>query len=371
MRHSILCVDDEIHNVEALERLFRKKYDVFTALSGQQALEVIQKQGKNISLIISDQRMPHMEGTEFLKRSIEHIPDAIRILLTGFTDIGSVVSAINSGEVFRYITKPWDPVDLINTVDKAIERFEISIELKNTNQALRESLEELKGLDRAKTQFLYLINHELKTPLTVLDSFLNLLTETSLNSEQKKYVSHIKSSCKRLQRIIEDVLQLSSAEMGLLPIYPQPIDVKKFFTQVMSKYKHLASEKSIDFHAHTPQEDIRVQADEITFKKVLSLLLDNAVKFGDPFSTIEYGIRCKDSVGEIYICNSGETLDKTVIENILKTFTLHEDMMNHSKGLGLGLSLCQALLKRSGSELNINSVDKKITVSFHFPICSL
>ena len=83
--------------------------------------------------------MPHMVGTEFLKKSIEYIPGAIRILLTGFTDISSVISAINSGEVFRYVTKPWDPVDLTNTVDKAIERFELASELKEKNIVLENS----------------------------------------------------------------------------------------------------------------------------------------------------------------------------------------------------------------------------------------
>ena len=388
MKHSILCVDDEIDNVEALERLFRKRYNVLTALSGKEALRVIQKE--RVSLIISDQRMPQMTGTEFFKQSINYVPEAIRILLTGFTDISSVISAINSGEVFRYVTKPWDPVDLTNTVDKAIERFELASELKEKNIALKKALEELKGLDKAKTHFMYLVNHELKTPLTVLSSFLELLNETQLNDEQQKYISKISSSNKKLQKIVEDVLQLSSAETGLLPIHPQPIQLKDILAQVIHEQADSVQSKSITFKIQG--ENMNIQADPKVLKKVLSHLINNAIKFGNSSSTVECGVRpcntTSDDVNkeygsppneaanktangttsaapiEIYISNSGKALENSVIENILKPFTLNEDIMKHSKGLGLGLSLCQALLKRHGSELKIHCLNEKVDVSF-------
>ena len=113
--HTILCVDDEVDNVEALERLFRKKYNVLKATSGKEALTLIKDQP--VSLIISDQRMPQMTGVQFLEKSLKTHPDTMRILLTGYTDIDSVIAAINSGQVYRYINKPWDPIDLGKTVD--------------------------------------------------------------------------------------------------------------------------------------------------------------------------------------------------------------------------------------------------------------
>src|SRR6266404_2253285 len=145
MRHSILCVDDEVDNVEALERLFRRKYNVLKATSGAEALKIIATE--KVSLIVTDQRLPNMTGVEFLSESMKIQPDTIRILLTGFTDIDSVISAVNSGQIYRYVTKPWDPVDLANTVDKAIERYDMSAELKEKNQALQLALQELRSLD--------------------------------------------------------------------------------------------------------------------------------------------------------------------------------------------------------------------------------
>lgn len=366
MKHSILCVDDEVDNVEALQRLFRKKYHVLTALSGEEGLEIIKREGEKISLIISDQRMPHMAGTEFFKKSIEYIPGAIRILLTGFTDIGSVISAINSGEVFRYVTKPWNPTELTITVDKAIERFELAHELKEKNKALETALEELKGLDRAKTHFMYLVNHELKTPLTVLSSFAGLLSETHLDEEQKKYVSQISSSCEKLQSIVEDVLQLSSAEIGLVSIRPQALPLRSTLSEITDKQINSAKKKFMTFKI--PNEEINIQADPRVIKKVLFHIIDNAVKFGETSSIIECGIRSRGAMAEIYVCNSGKTLDPSLIEKILKPFTLDENIMNHSSGLGLGLSLCQALLKNHGSKLKIHSSYRKVEVSFQLPL---
>ena len=117
-QHTILCVDDEPHNLDALQRSLRKEYSVITAASGPEALE--QLQSHSISLIITDQRMPHMTGVEFLEKSLEVCPEVIRIILTGFTDVEDLIGAINTGRVYRYITKPWDPHDLRLTVRRAL-----------------------------------------------------------------------------------------------------------------------------------------------------------------------------------------------------------------------------------------------------------
>lgn len=103
-KHTILCVDDEPHNLDALRRTLRKEYNVLTALNGVEGLELLEQHP--VSLIISDQRMPQMTGVEFLEKSVDRHPEVIRIILTGFTDIEDLIGAINTGRVYRYITKP-------------------------------------------------------------------------------------------------------------------------------------------------------------------------------------------------------------------------------------------------------------------------
>lgn len=364
MKHSILCVDDEVDNVEALERLFRRKYNVLTATSGAEALRLMKTE--KIAVIVTDQRMPNMTGVEFLASSMKLQPETIRILLTGFTDIESVISAVNSGQIYRYVTKPWDPVDLANTVDKAIERYEMSAELKEKNAALQLALKELRTLDEAKSNFMILINHELKTPLTVMISFLSLLKETELDADQSKYVSRIDTSTERLQALINDSLELVSAETGTLPIKVTGINLKKLIAELKTQYQPALEQKNMSLDVALDTEDVR--ADAKALRSVLSRLLDNAIKFGHEKSSIEFSSRELDGgTVQLSLINEGKGLKADTIAKILKPFSLDENVMHHSKGTGLGLSVVQAVLRRLGSQLEVESPKGKFSASFSLP----
>ncbi|MEM9770310.1 MAG: response regulator [Cyanobacteria bacterium P01_D01_bin.73] len=119
----MLVVDDEPDNLDLLYRTFRRQFSVFKAESGIDALDVLKEQGE-VAVIISDQRMPEMKGTEFLRRTVPDYPDTVRIILTGFTDVEDLVDAINAGQVYKYITKPWDPEKLKKVVDHAANSYE-------------------------------------------------------------------------------------------------------------------------------------------------------------------------------------------------------------------------------------------------------
>ncbi len=361
VKHTILVVDDELDNVEALERLFRKRFSVLKATSAAEGLVFLKKE--KVAVIISDQRMPRKTGVEFLKESIELAPDAVRILLTGYTDIESVIEAINSGEIYRYITKPWDSVDLLNTVEKAAERYEMSGELKAKNLELQRAYDELKNLDEAKNQFMILINHELKTPLTVILSFLELLRETELTAEQKKYCERIMGSSEKLKRIIEDVLAFVSAETGIMKISKRKVSSQKLIADLVEKYRPLAQAKKQKISA--PEKDLFLKADPTVLGVAFERLLDNAIKFGDEASKIEIELHELDEQSvRVAITNSGTALSEKTIERILKPFSLDEDIMKHSQGLGLSLSLTQALLKRHSSALSIDCPKGHVRASF-------
>jgi len=131
----MLVVDDEPDNLDLLYRTFRRDFQVLKAESGVHALEVLGQEGE-VAVIISDQRMPEMKGTEFLSRTVPQFPDTMRIILTGFTDVEDLVEAINSGQVYKYITKPWDPNELKAVVQRAAETYEL---LKQRTEELQRS----------------------------------------------------------------------------------------------------------------------------------------------------------------------------------------------------------------------------------------
>ncbi len=128
----MLVVDDEPDNLDLLYRTFRRDFNVLRAESGQQALAVLAEHGE-VAVIISDQRMPEMKGTEFLSKTVPEFPDTVRIILTGFTDVEDLVDAINAGQVYRYITKPWNPDELKLVVEQAATTYDL---LKQRGEAI-------------------------------------------------------------------------------------------------------------------------------------------------------------------------------------------------------------------------------------------
>jgi len=135
-RHKILVVDDEPANLRLLSRVLGGEYQTFSAASGEDGLALLKRH--EISLIITDQRMPGMTGVKLLEASRQLRPDAIKILLTGYSDVEALIDAINLGHVYKYVPKPWDADELKVTVRRALESYD----LKRHNERL---IEELKG----------------------------------------------------------------------------------------------------------------------------------------------------------------------------------------------------------------------------------
>ncbi|MFO1430688.1 MAG: sigma-54 dependent transcriptional regulator [Candidatus Competibacteraceae bacterium] len=141
-RYGLLLVDDEKEILRTLTLTFEEDYDVFTATSGAEALGILEKQ--DIALLLADQRMPGMTGVELLERSLHLKPQAIRIILTGYTDTTALIQAINQGRIYQYITKPWDRQDLRIIVKRALDSYELTLENQRLLEALQAANERLK-----------------------------------------------------------------------------------------------------------------------------------------------------------------------------------------------------------------------------------
>jgi len=138
----ILLVDDEASILSSLKRVLRPKgYTIITAESGAEGLRLLEENA--VDLIISDMRMPEMTGAQFLGKAKERYPEVTRILLTGYSEITSTVSAINDGGIYHYLQKPWDEQDLILTIQRALEQQHLKKEAARLNEVVRKQNEEL------------------------------------------------------------------------------------------------------------------------------------------------------------------------------------------------------------------------------------
>lgn len=145
---NILYVDDEMNNLVSFKATLRLKYNVFTAISGEEAMKLLDEH--QIHVIITDQRMPAMTGVEFLERILEKHPEPIRILLTGYADLNAVIDAVNKGKIFHYLSKPWNVEELELTIQRAMDIYEKRRQEKETTDKLAVTNEQLEFLLRQK-----------------------------------------------------------------------------------------------------------------------------------------------------------------------------------------------------------------------------
>ncbi len=147
-KFNVLYVDDEMNNINSFKATFRRDFNVFIASSGKEGLEILKN--KSIHIIITDQRMPEMTGVEFLVEVLKLYPDTIRILLTGYSDLNAVVDAVNKGQIFYYVNKPWDEQQLRIIINNGYEIFSLREKNKILMDKLMVSNDQLEFLLRQK-----------------------------------------------------------------------------------------------------------------------------------------------------------------------------------------------------------------------------
>ncbi len=171
-KFSVLYVDDEEHNLVSFKAAFRRDYNIFTANSAKEGIELLRH--NDIGLIITDQRMPEMTGVQFLEKVVHEFPNAVRMILTGFSDLDAIIEAINSGRVYRYITKPWDQNELKVAIENAKQLYQL--QLKN-----KKLIGELKSKVTEQERILKLF--EKYVPTSIVEKVLENGEETIFEGE--------------------------------------------------------------------------------------------------------------------------------------------------------------------------------------------
>ena len=217
IRHTILVVDDEPDVVKSVQDLLRLEFKVLGATRAKAAMDIMRTE--EVHVVMTDQRMPEITGVEFLRQIRGDYPEAIRLLFTGYADIRAVIDAINQGNVYRYITKPWDPEELETIIRQAVERYDLLVErrrlmenLQVSNTELNRANTELSRANELKRAFIQVASHELRTPLTILLGLEQLALQQTIESNPiRPLLIRMDSAGKRLQRIIDQLVKMLSA----------------------------------------------------------------------------------------------------------------------------------------------------------------
>ncbi len=233
----VMLVDDEIENINVLRQLLESHFQIITGLNGAEALKLIDNMvdPKQIQLIISDQRMPKITGVEFLEKIVDRMPDTIRIILTGYSDTQVIIDAINKAKLYKFMTKPFDPVELSLTVQRGVEAYQMRKELVEYSTNLEKIVEE-------RTVELHSKNEELTEALDALEK--QSLSDQLTGIHNRHFLSKfMPQEVARLNRTLEQ----KEDELSQISLMMVDID---FFKQVNDNFSHDAGDKVLIKFAH-------------------------------------------------------------------------------------------------------------------------
>jgi FixJ family two-component response regulator len=241
MDRTILLVDDEENITAALNRLLRRDgYKILRANSGEEGLALLAQ--NQVGVIISDQRMPGMSGTEFLTKVRELHPDTVRIVLSGYTELSSVTDAINRGAVYKFLTKPWEDDLLLANVQEAFQRHEMKIENARLTQELQQANDELRSINQALEQRVEFKTNEIVRNMKVLhisQEILEHLPVAVIGIDEDGWIAianrtahHVFSaggSKAMIGEAVRDVLPPDLLSWALSGVHPENEGAKPFF----------------------------------------------------------------------------------------------------------------------------------------------
>lgn len=373
-RSTLLFVDDAQENLNLFTNLFKRDHRVVTCLDGEEALRVLENEP--VAVLVCDQRMPGLSGTEILYRAREISPDTVRILVTAYPDIDVAVEAINQGRVRRYLTKPWEPSELRALIEQSVEHHELARRNRELVDALRErnrSLEiqgvelakrntELKRLDNVKTELLTNVSHELRTPLVSIRGYTDLMQSGRMGEvtdRQQRALKVIDASVKRLVGLIEDLLDLSRLERGDASPEPETLDLSVVLEELTDAQQPRAIEADVRLWLHLEKRPLVVDGDRRRLEQVFGNLLDNALKFNHAGGEVSLRARSiDDSAVQVEVRDTGDGIPEPHLARIFDRFhQVDASSTRRHGGAGIGLSIAQQIVRDHGGEITVTSAE--------------
>ncbi len=352
---SILVVDDEEHVVDAISDFFKSRgFSVSTALNGRQALALVSC--SSFSVVISDLRLPDINGVELLEKVLEVDPDVVFVMMTGFASVQSAVSALKKG-AYDYVVKPFSMFDLEKTVKLGLEHKRLTRENLELSHLMRKLLE----LDQIKSNIISTVSHEFRTPLTSLKGYLTMLLQGT-HTRAKGNPEHIWlkamiENVNRLETLVLNLLLMTESNSGGICLVEEDVRLVDLVNDCIAKVEPLTRSKSVEVDFNYVKEVV-INADAEKLGLALTNLLENAVKFNLEDGKVKITLREKpDEEGiEMTIQDTGIGIPEDRIQSLFECFT-QEDMTHTRKfsGAGLGLPVAKAIIEAHGGRIDVTS----------------
>jgi two-component system sensor histidine kinase/response regulator len=338
---SVLYVDDESNNLLSFQATFRRKYKIYTATSAAEGMGILNTE--EIHIIIADQRMPNSTGVEFFNIVRKAFPKPIRILLTGYTDAEAIVDAINKGEIYRYIRKPWDEFELQTAIQNAFEIYA-------TRDKLDRKVEELQKANDELNRFIYSTSHDLRSPLASVMGILNLAHMENSVDDPNGYLGMIEICVNKMDIFIQKIIEYYKSIR--VEDERTKIDFNVLLDESIKMFKMQKPEVEYALDIQQPVEFVN---DAFRMSVIIDNLISNAVKYQKPTEKsprVEISVKTDSEKASIKIEDNGIGILDQHLNSIFKMFFRSTNSVN---GLGIGLYIVKEALSRIGGEISVQS----------------
>ncbi len=360
VEHLVLAVDDEPANQRAIRRTLREDCQVLTAGSGAEALDLLARQP--VALVIADQRMPGMTGAELLAEIVARHPTVIRVVLTGYTDIDTLLDAINRGHVYHFLSKPWEARELRQVVRRGLDRFSANAERGRLLDELQATCQRVQREAEQKTRLLTLAAHELGTPLHILVNATALLREADAPEVAARWLDAIDRAVEWLARGVAQLHDAARSRAERIPVRAQRIAAAPLLQRATAAVQSAAHQRQLAFAVTA--DDVALWADAGWIERALDNLLSNAVRCTADGGAITVAAAAADGVTTIEVRDTGVGIAAEHLPDLFEPFSAAGgDPLLHgsgrwafgARGLGLGLALVKSIVEAHGGMVAVES----------------
>lgn len=352
---SVLYVDDLQTNLILFQASFERDYNIILAESATEALDILKEQ--EIQVLVTDQRMPGMTGTELLEIVAAEYPDIRRFLLTAFTDFETVIEAVNKGHIHGYINKPLQAEEVRLSIKNSLEVYYLRKKNRQMMEELEKANRELLNLDGLKSDIIKLISKEIRNPLNRIMGTLHLLKDKIEGQEMSDVVNILDSSVSKLEEFSSMAEQISILKSPDHELKISELPLKRVIEYSIIEASEEMKEKGIDLDLQIEAEEAIIQGESYLLVSCLVNLLRNAIGHCSSGETITIKTMQSDNDIVCEVIDQGKEYTEQLFEDLASQFSSGDTKLNLNLGIELGLAQMimdahsgKILFERTGEE---------------------
>jgi len=381
-KYAILYVDDEEKSLKYFTRAFEDQFRIFTAPSAQEGLKILEAHLDDIALLMTDQRMPGEKGVWLLEKARQLRPRTIRILATAYADMDAAIAAVNTGAIYKYVTKPWDPPQLENTLKRGLEFFMVQGE---RDQLLREKMSVLHNMmiaDRIVSLGLLAagLSHHIRNSLVAVKTFLDLapakmeeekMEMTGLRNPDfwKEYYQNVQSQIGKINNMLKDLWTASEKPAFE---FSDKVHLREVVGETMLELKDAFSAKQIEVENKVPESLPILNVDKPKFYRLFELLLKDEIASLPPGSKVTISASAQNNAPadkqtvQVQLSDNGPGLPSEALRLVFDPFVVRSDSPVE---YGIHLMACYFIVHHHGGRIDAKSAEGQgTTFTIRLPI---